>query len=599
MAKKNIIRTAPLIPNAGIASDYANAIAAIVKAMADDVKKEMIEAFKENPIPVSGAMDASIASQARIRLNSLNDKWKSIFSRFAKRIVTRMISRTLRNADATVNMSLKDLSAELTIDTSTIPVALKEIIKATTEESANLIRLIPQEYLADVQGAVMRSITSGNGLQDLVPYMNTRYEQRTRHARNVALDQTRKAYNGMARARMQSIGLKKFEWLHSGGGQEPRPLHVKLSRQIFSFDDPPYIGDMYGQPVYGFPGELPNCFTGDHKFQFTNRCNKLFRRRYTGKLISIITDNGVILKATPNHPILTGNGWAAIDRIQVGDYIFNAGRQSIYSGEANETNNIPEISDLFDALLSIMGASRQITRPSAFEFHGDISDGEISIIDVDSCLPSEFDTEFCKQLCEFMLSWSDDSAERLNLFGYGAPHKLVMRMFHATNSVMRRLCALLALFGSHSRHAGDARLGLSSYLTSRFNESLSDCAARNSILLGKLKFAQPGDIGIHYFGVGQFLAAIGRALDCWDGMAGFAYGGGKIVGVTSKIGGDFFDTEIISEHRDRVVDKFVCEDFSGHVYNLETVDGWYLSNGIISHNCKCSLRPVLEFDDEY
>jgi uncharacterized protein with gpF-like domain len=259
MPKQNAIKGAALIPNAGIAADYSNAITALFKRFALDVQREMVLAFEESEAFDGYAMDASITSRARIRLNALLRKWHPIFGQAAKRIVERMVARTLKNSDATVKLSLKTMAENITLDTSKIPASLQEIIAATTEESANLIKLIPQQYLADVQGAVMRSITTGNGLKDLVPYMRTRYQNRARHARNTALDQTRKAYNGMARARIQSAGLVKFEWLHSGGGQEPRPLHVKLSRTIHRFDDPPYIGDMYGQPVYGFPSELPAC----------------------------------------------------------------------------------------------------------------------------------------------------------------------------------------------------------------------------------------------------------------------------------------------------------------------------------------------------
>ena len=38
-------------------------------------------------------------------------------------------------------------------------------------ENVGLIKSIPAQYLNGVQGAVMRSITTGNGMQDLVPYL--------------------------------------------------------------------------------------------------------------------------------------------------------------------------------------------------------------------------------------------------------------------------------------------------------------------------------------------------------------------------------------------------------------------------------------------
>lgn len=34
------------------------------------------------------------------------------------------------------------------------------------------------------------------------------------------------------------------------------------------------------------------------------------------------------------------------------------------------------------------------------------------------------------------------------------------------------------------------------------------------------------------------------------------------------------------------------EFFNGHVYNLETEGNWYVANGIIAHNCRCSLLPL-------
>lgn len=38
--------------------------------------------------------------------------------------------------------------------------------------------------------------------------------------------------------------------------------------------------------------------------------------------------------------------------------------------------------------------------------------------------------------------------------------------------------------------------------------------------------------------------------------------------------------------------------FSGHVYNLETVSGDYIANGIVSHNCRSGQVPVLKSHKE-
>ena len=254
---KNKLTAGALRPNAGISADFAKPVVELVGLMYRDVLRELTKVFKETNF--GSAMDASTSSQARITLNFLLKKWSSRFDKLAKRAVERMIERTMRNSSITLGMSLKEASKDFTINTSFSDAAIQDVIKASTQEAANLIKLIPQKFIGDVQGQVMRSITTGNGLQDLVPFLTKKYHGNVRHAKNVALDQTRKAYQSINTAKLKALGVKKFIWIHSGGGKEPRPLHVKMSGNEYSFDDPPYIGMMYGNEVRGLPADLPNC----------------------------------------------------------------------------------------------------------------------------------------------------------------------------------------------------------------------------------------------------------------------------------------------------------------------------------------------------
>ena len=255
-SKNNLIGGA-LRPNAGIASDYAKPIVKEIGLMSRDVERQLKRLFTE---PDYGyAMDASISSQARILLNYLMDKWQKRFKEIAEDATDRMIKRTVKNSSITLGISLKELSENFEIDTSVISPKIRDVIKASSQEAANLIKLIPQKYLGDVQGAVMRSITTGKGLRDLVPFLEAKYNGNLRHAKNVALDQTRKTYQAVTRSRLQSLGVKKFKWVHSGGGREPRQEHIRMSGKEYLFDNPPEIGIMYGETVRGFPGELPNC----------------------------------------------------------------------------------------------------------------------------------------------------------------------------------------------------------------------------------------------------------------------------------------------------------------------------------------------------
>lgn len=260
------LRGSVLSPNAAIEQEYTAVILTLVRRMCDDTKKAMQAVFAgEKPtIEPAEAMDAADAptgtsTQARIALNALMDKYEPLFNRWAKKATKRMMDRTVKNSGITLGMSLRQMSAAIQLDASKISPRLLEIVNASTTEAVSLIKLIPAKYLTNVQGAVSRSITSGNGMQDLVPFLEKQYQGNVKHARFVAHDQVRKVYNSTSAARMESIGIKTYEWVHSAGPKEPRAIHVALNGTVCSLDDPPYIGDMYGEPVYGKPGDLPGC----------------------------------------------------------------------------------------------------------------------------------------------------------------------------------------------------------------------------------------------------------------------------------------------------------------------------------------------------
>lgn len=252
----NQITGIPLNPNASIASDFYKPILAAIEQMARETKRELRREFEAEP---GFAQDASISSQTRIAVNMLLGKWEPRFNRLAKKLVKRMIARTVRYSGTTVNAALKEINPKLGIDTSYVNERLADVIKASTEEAVSLIKLIPSKYFTEVQGAVSRSITSGDGLKSLVPFLNEKYQGNIRHARNVALDQTRKVHASVNATRLQQAGITQFEWLHTSGTAHPRKDHIEMDGKTFRFDDPPLIGKMYGKNVYGLPAQLPYC----------------------------------------------------------------------------------------------------------------------------------------------------------------------------------------------------------------------------------------------------------------------------------------------------------------------------------------------------
>jgi SPP1 gp7 family putative phage head morphogenesis protein len=203
------------------------------------------------------AMDESLASQARILTNALTKKFEALFTKKAQRLSEKMIAGADTASKSGLKSSLQQLAGELSLKLNFIPSSLKEVSNASIAENVSLIKSIPDTYFNQITGAVMRSITTGGGVKSLMRHFKKYDDMTDRRAKNIALDQTRKAYNSINVQRMMASGYKKFRWLHSGGGMHPRPLHVAMNGKVYSFDDLPVIDKVTGEK--GIPGQLPNC----------------------------------------------------------------------------------------------------------------------------------------------------------------------------------------------------------------------------------------------------------------------------------------------------------------------------------------------------
>jgi len=262
--KENILRGTRLNYNASIQRAYTRKLNKLIERMASYTKNQLIKLFKSSTAKQFYAMDDSISSQARILTNALTKKFNQLFADKSKPLAEEMIKANNSISAIALSNSLKKLAPEVTINTKLLSPALKEIIKSSTVESTALIKSISSNYLSNVQKAVMRSITNGGGLKTLIPQLNKFEGISKRHAKNMALDQTRKVYNSFNKGRLEKIGINKFEWLHSGGGEKPRQSHIALSGQIFSYDDLPIINQEqvekgYEAPERGIPGQAINC----------------------------------------------------------------------------------------------------------------------------------------------------------------------------------------------------------------------------------------------------------------------------------------------------------------------------------------------------
>lgn len=252
-----IIRGKALNPNLSDAARYQRRLNKLIHQMTTEVERDLKGLFKTPTAKEYFATDGGLSSEARILTDALMQKFNDIFAFWSKPIAEQTVQEANKSSEVSVNSSIQELTNGLAISTKSLSPDMIDILTASTTENVALIKSISAKYLNGIQQAVMRSITTGNGVQDLIPYLQKSEEITYRRAKMIAYDQTRKAYNSLNRGRMDRLGLKKFEWLHSGGSNEPRHLHIELSGQIFELSKPPIIQKK--PEVRGFPGDLPNC----------------------------------------------------------------------------------------------------------------------------------------------------------------------------------------------------------------------------------------------------------------------------------------------------------------------------------------------------
>ena len=252
-----VIEGKPLNPNTSVAVRYEKKLRTIVRRMTDEVEREIFNLFKKPVASSYFAQDDTLSAQAKILLNALQEKFSDLFGLEAKPFSDSFINDSDRASAASLHGSLKELSRGMTLKADVITGEIKEILAASVTENVGLIKSIPSKYLSEVNGAVMRSITTGNGLADLVPFLKKHKNMTERRATFIAKDQTKKAFANLNRARLEKLGVSEYKWLHSRGSLHPRKLHQEYNGLIFKWSEPPILNPKTGERAH--PGIGINC----------------------------------------------------------------------------------------------------------------------------------------------------------------------------------------------------------------------------------------------------------------------------------------------------------------------------------------------------
>jgi hypothetical protein len=349
----------------------------------------------------------------------------------------------------------------------------------------------------------------------------------------------------------------------------------------------------------------PNCVLGG-TIVSGPRIAAHYSRWYEGKLISIKASSGDELSCTPNHPILTPKGWIAVGNLNKGDKIvqYVGDQRSIESCGCVDPDNV-QVPSRIEDIVSTLFESGKVTTVSvpvaAEDFHGDGFNSKVDIVRTDRFLINNLVPSLQKLIGQEFLVNAFDSC-----FGFDAlcaSDQLFLGVLHTSDCIMRRARLFESLFGRQSRHAAlRAFAPCWGWHDSSFYPTLLNAGGRNAdslrhLLLCLSSFVSAANIVKVY---GDFI------------FSGFSDDNrAKVresdsVLFTQHLNTSFADAETDSDLLDRlsgkikvldVVDRNIS-DFAGHVYNLQTEQGWFIANNIITHNCEHALSGWRDIDEE-
>lgn len=415
-------------------------------------------------------------------------------------------------------------------------------------ENVRLIENLTRRQRDMVEEHLARASRNGTPIVQLAEQVQSTFGLSERQSGAIARDQTFRINAELNELRQREAGIDRYTWSTSLD-ERVRPDHAALEGMTFSFDSPPIADEKTGERAN--PGEIYNCFPGSTQVELADDCVSAFRHWYRGELVILVSDSGETLKLTPNHPVLSAQGWVAANLLKVGDHIFETQKNA-----ASISCAIPVTHHKHDSVTSIDQVFKSFSFDpvqirSGIDFHGDVPDGHVDVVGAASRLLFATDAARSQTLAKLDFSYTN-----LATFCVRRAAKTLKTFFATTHRIMRSFRKKLSTFWTKASHTNRVRFRSISDSNTCVDQSSADHPTVVPVSFAEAKFA----------------------------------------GARNVLGNDPFEAGV-----DVVVRTVVAvrsESFSGHVYNLETKKGWYVAQKTIVHNCRCVAIPVFDFMDE-
>lgn len=316
---------------------------------------------------------------------------------------------------------------------------------------------------------------------------------------------------------------------------------VDVSDNFLDAGDDLEVGERTWTALYNVshPPLHPNCLVGETPVLAVDK-RSAFAAAYDGPVVEVTLSDGRRLTVTPNHMLLTPQGFAQASRLRKGDHILDyLPFKGIVGSDPHNDNSPALVKNVVRALAEAPSMVTYRVPVSPEYLHGDACFGQshIDVVAPDGLLTNDIMAELVESGDKPHLGASHPELETFP--GSRTLALLLETMVASTDGCMGRSRLPTAFLGRESLVEQDARFRSTPNL-----QTQSDKARDNR---------HPADP--------EFLRH-----------------------TQDRFPGQITTTQIAS------IDVHA---FSGHVYDLQSKSSLYIANGILSSNCACTLIPYL------
>lgn len=409
---------------------------------------------------------------------------------------------------------------------------IQEAIDYAQKHTATLVKGLNDETRERLRGAIETAIKEKRGIDGLARDLRREFDAMTKNRSLViARTETCDALEQAFMDRSKDLGITGKEWVT----HDPCDIcQANEDAGVLGINETFPSGD-------DRPPSHPNCLLPDIRVEspFSVAASRAW---YHGDAIKLTTQNGHDLTITPNHMILTPLGFVKAKFLNEGDYVIGCidSKRITYSIDPYNDHSPTFISDIWDSFLMKNPMMVAVVPTSCEDFYGDAGgfNGDVHIIGADSFLRGDIGYSFyLEHISKHNFYWR--YAKFLHFTGFGPARSFTDGDLSTPYGFMGGRNPSLTLCGSHSSHTNNVGLAT----IARHDPCLQESPADNSSVYAEL--------------ARQFQ---------------FRFSG------------------LVSPEQ---IDKIRNFNYSGHVYDLESLEQLYIANNIVVKNCRCALAPVM------